>query len=152
MRKHQSKNGFTLAELLIVVAIIAVLVAVAIPVFSAQLEKSRDATSIANIRSAYAEAQAKTLEKGNIYDGQGNKKQVIDVSNVRIESKNSDTDWNGMASNLPFKAPSDPGESGLYTITFGTVSGRAEINPSAVPILSKQPGKGTNSFKPYNGN
>ena len=149
MRKHQSKNGFTLAELLIVVAIIAVLVAVAIPVFSAQLEKSRDATSIANIRSAYAEAQAQTLEKGNIYDaGDGNKKQVISVSNVRIESKNSDTDWNGMASNLPFKAPSDPGESGLYTITFGTVSGRAEINPSAVPILSKQPGKGTDNFKP----
>lgn len=36
-----SRKGFTLAELLIVVAIIAVLVAVAIPVFGSQLEKSR---------------------------------------------------------------------------------------------------------------
>ena len=35
------KKGFTLAELLIVVAIVAVLVAIAIPVFSKQLEKSR---------------------------------------------------------------------------------------------------------------
>ena len=50
-----NKKGFTLAELLIVVAIIAVLVAIAIPVFTAQLEKAREATDMANLRSAYAE-------------------------------------------------------------------------------------------------
>ena len=55
MRKN-NKKGFTLAELLIVVAIIAVLVAVAIPVFTTQLEKSREATDLSNIRSMYAEA------------------------------------------------------------------------------------------------
>ena len=49
-----NKKGFTLAELLIVVAIIAVLVAIAIPVFTTQLEKSREATDMANVRSAYA--------------------------------------------------------------------------------------------------
>ncbi len=54
----KNNNGFTLAELLVVVAIIAVLVAVSIPVFSTQLEKSREATDIANLRSAYAEAMA----------------------------------------------------------------------------------------------
>lgn len=52
--KMNEKKGFTLAELLIVVAIIAVLVAIAIPVFTTQLEKSREATDVANIRSAYA--------------------------------------------------------------------------------------------------
>ena len=50
----KNNKGFTLAELLIVVAIIAVLVAIAIPVFTTQLEKSREATDVANIRSAYA--------------------------------------------------------------------------------------------------
>lgn len=42
-------------EMLIVVAIIAVLVAIAIPVFANQLEKSREAVDMANLRAAYAE-------------------------------------------------------------------------------------------------
>lgn len=57
----KNKKGFTLAELLIVVAIIAVLVAIAIPVFNSQLEKSREATDMANIRAAYAEIAASAL-------------------------------------------------------------------------------------------
>ena len=56
-----NRKGFTLAELLIVVAIIAVLVAIAIPVFTTQLEKSREGTDAANIRSAYAEVIAEAL-------------------------------------------------------------------------------------------
>ena len=55
MRKLNRK-GFTLAELLIVVAIIGVLVAVSLPIFTAQLEKSRESTDIANLRAAKAEA------------------------------------------------------------------------------------------------
>ncbi len=43
----KNNKGFTLAELLIVVAIIAVLVAIAIPVFTSQLEKSRESTDAA---------------------------------------------------------------------------------------------------------
>nr|WP_294667080.1 type II secretion system protein [uncultured Blautia sp.] len=48
-------DGFTLAELLITVAIIGVLVAIGIPVLFNQLEKSREATDLANVRAAYAE-------------------------------------------------------------------------------------------------
>ena len=59
--KKLNKKGFTLAELLIVVAIIAVLVAISIPIFSSQMEKARDAVSIANIRAAYAEAMTVAL-------------------------------------------------------------------------------------------
>lgn len=60
LRKRGDK-GFTLMEMLIVVAIIAVLIAIAIPVFTGQLENSREATDAANIRSAYAEIAAAAL-------------------------------------------------------------------------------------------
>ena len=54
LKKMKNKEGFTLAELLIVVAIIAVLVAVSIPIFTSQLKKARLATNQANARAAYA--------------------------------------------------------------------------------------------------
>jgi type IV pilus assembly protein PilA len=64
MKRKNNKKGFTLAELLIVVAIIAVLVAIAIPVFTSQLEKSRESTDLANVRSAYAELITAYLTDG----------------------------------------------------------------------------------------
>ena len=61
LKKMKNKEGFTLAELLIVVAIIAVLVAVSIPIFTSQLKKARLATNQANARAAYAMATAQYL-------------------------------------------------------------------------------------------
>ena len=56
MKKQKTgNNGFTLAELLIVVAIIGVLVAISMPVFAGHLEKSRETVDLANVRSAYSE-------------------------------------------------------------------------------------------------
>ena len=48
--KTNRKHGFTLAELLIVVAIIAVLVAIGIPILNKTLEKSREAHDIYTMR------------------------------------------------------------------------------------------------------
>ena len=52
---------FKLAELLEAVAIIGVLVAISIPIFTSQLEKARDATDAANLRAAYAQVSADLL-------------------------------------------------------------------------------------------
>ncbi len=49
---HRDNKAFTLMEMLIVVAIIAVLVAIAIPIFTSQLSKARLATDAANLRTA----------------------------------------------------------------------------------------------------
>lgn len=61
MFKKLNKKGFTLAELLVVVAIIGVLVAISIPIFTSQLEKAREATDQANLRSLYAECASSAL-------------------------------------------------------------------------------------------
>jgi prepilin-type N-terminal cleavage/methylation domain-containing protein len=67
MKRRNNKKGFTLAELLIVVAIIAVLTAIAIPVFSGQLVKAKEGADMANVRAAYAEAVTAYLSDGTDY-------------------------------------------------------------------------------------
>jgi len=59
-----SRGGFTIAELLIVLMIIGILVGVSVPVFTAQLEKTREATDIANERDCKAIAVSSFLNDG----------------------------------------------------------------------------------------
>ena len=117
-----SRKGFTLAELLIVVAIIAVLVAVAIPVFGSQLEKSREAADLANVRAAYA----KVLTEANMgiynepvtvklkqkqYDWQS--AYVITIGGISHLVKEGDTEnWIGI-----------PGANGECQISFDQKKG-----------------------------
>lgn len=60
----KNTKGFTLAELLIVVAVIAVLVAISIPIFTTQLHKSRVADDWANVRAYFGEIQADYMTTG----------------------------------------------------------------------------------------
>ncbi|MBQ3558984.1 MAG: prepilin-type N-terminal cleavage/methylation domain-containing protein [Agathobacter sp.] len=52
MKKLMNKKGFTLMEMLIVVAIIVILVAIAIPTFTGQLNNAKEAVDDANLRGA----------------------------------------------------------------------------------------------------
>lgn len=95
-------------EMLIVIALIAVLIAIAIPVFASQLEKSREATDLANVRAAYAqvstEAQLGNFEATVTVDLKQKQAdwQSVDPVNIGgiVHYKNQgDTDnWKGVAS------------------------------------------------------
>ncbi len=61
-------RGFTLMEMLIVVAIIAVLAAIAIPVFNGSLHKAKVAADMANVRAYYAELQTQYITTGEYID------------------------------------------------------------------------------------
>ena len=62
----KKKAGFTLSELLIVVAIIGVLVAISIPIFTQQIHKAEVATDWANVRSYYSQLQYDFMETGKV--------------------------------------------------------------------------------------
>ena len=59
--KLSKTGGFTLVEMLIVVAIIAILIAISIPLVNSALEKAREATDDANFRDAAALGNIKLL-------------------------------------------------------------------------------------------
>lgn len=82
------KKGFTLAELLIVVAIIAVLAAIAIPVFTSQLETAKQAVDDANLRNAAALAQINVTMTGFV-DGESAVSGYYDISSGKI------VEWDG---------------------------------------------------------
>ena len=60
-----SEGGFTLLELLIVVAIIAILAAIAIPQFTKYKERSYDADSKANLHNIYLACKAYWADNGS---------------------------------------------------------------------------------------
>ena len=81
----RNKKGFTLSELLIVVAIIGVLVAISIPIFTSQLHKAEVATDWANVRAYYAEIQADYISTGKYNPA------------VKVDwHSNSSYDWNSI--------------------------------------------------------
>lgn len=63
MNALRNKKGFTLIEMLVVVAIIAVLAAIAIPTVTSSTTKAKAAADAANLRSAMAEANIYALSE-----------------------------------------------------------------------------------------
>lgn len=79
-----NKKGFTLIEMLVVIAIIAILVAIVIPVVNNSTEKAKAATDAANLRAVYAEL--------NIHVINGNKsvQEILDAASNPISHMDPD--------------------------------------------------------------
>lgn len=92
----RNKKGFTLAELLIVVAIIGVLVAIAIPAYTAQMEKAREAVDLSDARAASSMAVADYM----LSQLKGKKEYTFDM----------DTEQHSMSVSLDDKG--DPDQNG----------------------------------------
>lgn len=64
MKKNQSSKGFTLVEIMIVVVIIGLLAAMAIPAFQKVRQSSQDKAVLNNVRQLAAAADQFFLENG----------------------------------------------------------------------------------------
>ena len=109
-------------------SLFAVLVAIAIPIFTAQLEKSREATDKANVRSAYAELVADYLT----WDG------TSAIAAIEVPAKQTQNNWQsdgnaatttisegkaGEGIEVPFvTAPNN------YTVSINTADGTVTVS------------------------
>ena len=138
--KKMNNKGFTLMEMLIVVAIIAVLVAIAIPVFTNQLEKSREATDVANIRSAYAEVMACAMTNATEADAAKNKVDLDDtnageyVYSKHVDAVQKQTGWQNASiteiAGLDINDKTNPIKADTlngWTITYSEATGSVTI-------------------------
>lgn len=119
----QNSRGFTLAELLITVAIIGVLVAISIPVFASQTEKSREATDLSNVRAAYAEVMAEAITENMEYQ----EKKVL-LKQKQDDWQSADSVTIGGITHAKGERDTDhwrgtPGAGGTCTVSFDPKKG-----------------------------
>ncbi len=82
-RRHDRRLGFTLIEISIVVAIVAVLAAAVIPQFSSSTEDAKDCVVRNNIRVIRLQIDLYKLNhKGGAPDGAGNLAQLISATDA----------------------------------------------------------------------
>ena len=67
MKRFRSKGGFTLIELLIVIIIIGILAAIAIPMFLNQRNKAKDASVKEGVHSIQIGIQSYAVDNGDTY-------------------------------------------------------------------------------------
>lgn len=124
--KLKKQGGFTMVELLIVVAIIAILVAVSIPMFSNALEKARHGVDQANCRDVISLAYAEYLGSA---DPKTEFKNAVSYSYEVADDHSAELVKNGTDGETPqctcgHCAAAD--ELGV-TIKYNTTSGKPDI-------------------------
>ena len=128
MLNRKNKKGFTLAELLIVVAIIAVLVAIAVPLFVGAVDKAEENVFHANMRSARSLAAKEILLNSDAYakgTGTDGKKVWYVIAEVDAEG------------NIKIKQfDSAPTDSSNYETTLATY--KSASAPKELKVIVKE--------------
>ena len=146
-KKWTKSSGFTLAELLIVVAIIAVLVAISIPIFTSQLEKAREATDLSDVRSAYAEVMMAAISDDTTATYSKDPNQTIHKSNglysVTVSPLHQEQDnWQG---NMDLNVGGVSSKDTTHWIGTPKATGSCEVsyNPQGDSVVLNWSGKST---------
>lgn len=105
--KRNNKKGFTIVELVIVIAVIAILAAVMIPTFAGIVEKANESKALQEAQNKYKELYALDLADGELDGKEGEESMTVTDYTVTTEEGSSEP-------TISFTYTADNG----YTVTY----------------------------------